>query len=114
MSAGWIAYGVLGFAIVGEVIGTAFLAKSEQFTRPWPTLAMALCYAVSFYCLSHALKGVPLGVAYAVWGGLGVVLTAIIGFVVFRQALDAPAIVGIGLIVSGVVVMNLMSNVAVH
>ena len=114
MSTSAVAYGLLGLAIVGEVAGTAFLARSEQFTRLLPTAAMALCYAASFYCLSHALKGVPLGVAYAIWGGLGVVLTAIIGFVVFRQALDAPAILGIGLIVSGVMVMNLLSQTATH
>ncbi|MCX8997473.1 multidrug efflux SMR transporter [Rhizobiaceae bacterium BDR2-2] len=109
-----MAYGFLAIAIVSEVTGSTFLQKSEQFTRFWPTLIMAGLYVTSFYLLSHALKAMPLGVAYAIWAGLGIVLTAGIGVVVFRQTLDAAAIIGIGLIVSGVVVMNLFSNTTTH
>lgn len=85
--------------------------KSEQFTKIVPTGIMAILYIASFYLLSVALKTLPLGVAYAVWAGLGIVLTAIVGVVVFRQNLDLMAVLGIVLIVSGVVIMNLFSNV---
>ena len=94
-----------------EVAGSSFLMKSEQFTKIVPTGIMALLYIASFYLLSVALKTLPLGVAYAVWAGLGIVLTAIVGVVVFRQNLDLMAVLGIVLIVSGVVIMNLFSNV---
>jgi small multidrug resistance pump len=109
-----VAYGALAAAITSEVAGTTFLQKSEQFTRPGPTIIMALCYAASFFFLSQALKHLPLGIAYAIWGGLGIVLTAIIGMVVFRQSLDVPAYVGIALIVAGVVVTQVFSQSAGH
>lgn len=108
------AYGWLSLAVASEVAGTTLLARSEQFTRLAPSLGMALFYACSFYFLSQALKGVPLGVAYAVWGGVGIVLTALVSVVVFRQPLDAPAMLGIGMIVAGVLVMNLFSQTAAH
>ena len=114
MSPALLSYGALGAAIVCEVIGTSFLQKSEQFTRPLPTLAMALCYAVSFFLLSQALRTLPLGVAYAIWSGLGIVLVALIGLVVFRQALDLPALIGIGLIIGGVIVVNAFSGAVSH
>jgi len=109
-----IAYGALGAAITLEVAGTTFLAKSEQFTRVGPGLACLVLYAASFYCLSLALKSVPLGIAYASWGGLGIVLTALIGVFVFKNSFDWAAIVGIVLIVAGVLIMNLLSNTATH
>lgn len=109
-----VAYGWLIAAIVSEVAGTTFLQKSEQFTRLMPTVTMAVFYAASFYCLSQALKSLPLGVAYAIWGGVGIVLTAVIGVVVFKQGLDLPAVIGIGLIVSGVVVVNVFSKSLAH
>lgn len=109
-----LAYGSLAIAIVAEVAGTTFLMKSEQFSRLVPTLTMAAFYAVSFFFLSQALKTVPLGVAYAIWGGLGIVLTAGISVIVFKQTLDVPAIIGISMIVGGVVVVNAFSNSASH
>ncbi len=109
-----ISYGALAVAIICEVTGSTFLQKSEQFTRLVPTATMALAYVASFYFLSIALKAMPLGIAYAVWGGLGIVLTAIVNVVVFRHPLDAWAYVGIALIVSGVMVMNLLSNSSGH
>jgi small multidrug resistance pump len=109
-----VSYGALALAIVSEVIGTAFLQKSEQFTRLAPTLVMAVFYAGSFFFLSQALKMVPLGVAYAIWGGLGIVLTAFVSVLVFRQTLDLPAMIGIGMIVGGVIVVNAFSNSAAH
>lgn len=97
-----------------EVTGTAFLQKSDQFTRLVPTILMALAYGLSFYFLTLALRAIPLGVAYAMCAGLGIVLVALIGFVLFGQKLDLAAISGIGLIVAGIVVMNTLSNTAVH
>ncbi|WP_041785529.1 DMT family transporter [Rhodospirillum centenum] len=114
MSPVLMAYGALALAIVCEVAGTTFLQKSEQFTRPGPILLMVLFYAGSFYFLAQALKAVPLGIAYAVWAGVGIVLTAVIGAVIFRQMLDAAAILGIGLIVAGVVVIQIFSKSVTH
>lgn len=109
-----IAYSALGFAIVLEVTGSTFLLKSEQFTRPWPTVVMTLCYVASFYMLSQALKVLPLGIAYAIWAGLGIILTSVVGFVVLRQSLDMAAWFGIGLIVAGVIVINAFSRTVGH
>lgn len=114
MSPTTIAYGYLAAAIIFEVIGTTFLAKSEQFTRLTPTLIMFVLYAFSFYALTQTLKAIPLGIAYALWGGLGIVLTSLVGLFIFKQTLDTPAVLGIAMIVSGVVVMNLFSNVVGH
>ncbi|MBP2280572.1 small multidrug resistance pump [Psychrobacter sp. PL15] len=114
MSPTTIAYFYLGMAIICEVIGTTFLVKSEQFTRLGPTLIMGVLYVLSFYLLTHTLKTLPLGIAYAMWGGLGIVLTSIIGIIVFKQNLDTPAVVGIAMIVGGVVVMNVLSNSVGH
>ena len=114
MSPTAIAYSYLAIAIICEVIGTTFLVKSEQFTRPVPTLIMGGLYAISFYLLTQTLKTIPLGIAYALWGGLGIVLTSLVGLVLFKQSLDTAAVVGIAMIVGGVVVMNLLSNSVVH
>ncbi|RYG89089.1 MAG: multidrug efflux SMR transporter [Alphaproteobacteria bacterium] len=108
------AYAALAIAIIFEVVGTSFLQKSEQFSKLAPTLVMAVSYAGSFFFLAQALKLVPLGVAYAIWGGLGIVLTAIVGVVVFKQTLDTAAMVGIAMIVGGVVVVNVFSNSGGH
>lgn len=104
----------LGGAIVCEVIGTSLLQASNQFTKPLPTVGMALCYGAAFYLLSLTLKAMPVGLAYAVWSGLGVVLISLIGLVAFKQRLDMPAIVGLVMIVGGVIVINLFSKSSVH
>ena len=104
----------LGIAIFLEVIGTSFLQRSEQFSRLWPTLAMAICYIASFYFLSLTLRYLPLGVAYAIWGALGMALVALIGFVIFGQRLDLPAVIGLALIIGGVLVINLFSRSVGH
>ena len=114
MSPTMIAYGYLATAIVCEVIGTTFLVKSEQFTRFVPTLIMAVLYAISFYLLTQTIKTIPIGIAYALWGGLGIVLTSLVGLFFFKQTLDTAAIIGIAMIVGGVVVMNLLSNSVAH
>lgn len=109
-----LAYGSLAISIVCEVVGTSFLQKSEQFSKLAPTLVMAVFYAGSFFFLAQALKLVPLGVAYAIWGGLGIVLTAIVSVVVFKQTLDTAAMVGIAMIVGGVIVVNGFSHSGGH
>ncbi|MAN55475.1 MAG: SMR family transporter [Paracoccus sp. (in: a-proteobacteria)] len=104
----------LAMAIALEVVGTSLLQRSQQFSRLWPTLGMAICYLASFYLLSLALRVLPLGVAYAIWSALGIVLVALIGLFVFHQRLDLPAVIGLGLIVAGVIVVNLFSQTAGH
>jgi small multidrug resistance pump len=114
MSPTTTAYFALALAIVGEIVGTTFLQRSQQFTRLGDTLIMAGAYAGAFFCLSHALKLLPLGVAYALWCGFGIILTALIGLFVFRQSLDLPAVAGIGMILAGVVTIQAFSRSAGH
>lgn len=109
-----IGYLYLSFAIVAEVIATSALKASDGFTRPWPTTIVVLGYGAAFYFLSLVLKTVPVGVAYAIWGGAGIVLIALIGWLVLKQPLDLPAVVGIGLIVAGVAVIQLFSTATPH
>lgn len=114
MSLPTMAYAALGTAIAFEVAGTTLLQKSEQFTRAGPTLGMAACYTAAFFLMSVALKTMPLGIVYAIWSGVGIVVTAVIGATLFKQALDLPPMVGIGLIVCGVVVMQAFSGTTGH
>lgn len=107
-------YLILFFAVLAETIGTTALQSSQQFTRPWPSAIVVVAYGVSFWLLAQTLRYMPVGVVYAIWSGLGIVLIALIGFVVFRQALDAAAILGIGLIMAGIVVIQLFSQSAHH
>ncbi len=100
----------LSIAIVAEVVGTTFLKSAEGFTRIGPSLVVAVSYAVAFFFLGLALKTLPVGIAYAIWAGVGVALIALAGYAFFGQALDPPAIVGMALIVIGVVVINLFSK----
>lgn len=109
-----IGYLYLSFAIVAEVIATSALKTSDGFTRPWPTTIVVLGYGAAFYFLSLVLKTVPVGVAYAIWGGAGIVLIALIGWLVLKQPLDLPAVIGIGLIVAGVAVIQLFSTATPH
>ena len=107
-------YLFLALAIILEVVGTSFMQASNGFSKIIPTIITIVSYIACFFFLSQALKSIPLGIAYAIWGGLGIVLTAIISVVVFKQSLDWPAIIGIVLIVAGVIVMNLFSKAATH
>lgn len=109
-----MSYAFLAIAIVSEVIGTSFLKQSEGFTRLVPTLIMGICYVVAFYFLSLTLRHIPTGVAYAIWSGVGIVLIAAIAWIVQGQRLDAAALIGMGLIIAGVVVMNLFSATTGH
>ena len=107
MNSSWL---YLVVAICSEVIATSSLKASDGFTRLWPSLIVVLGYASSFYFLSLTLCSIPLGIAYAVWSGIGVVLISLVGWIVFRQELDWPAIVGVTLIVLGVLIINLGSK----
>ncbi|WP_157118036.1 DMT family transporter [Oceanicoccus sagamiensis] len=105
-----VGYIYLAVAIIAEVIGTTALKASEEFSKPIPSIIVVLGYGAAFYFLSLVLKTIPIGIAYAIWAGVGIVLVAIVGVVLFEQKLDLPAVIGMLLIVSGVVVMNAFSQ----
>lgn len=107
-------YLLLLVAIIGEVIGTSALKAAEGFTRPLPSLIVIVGYGVAFYFLSLALRHIPVGVAYAIWSGVGVALITLIGWLVFKQRLDGPALFGLLLIVAGVVVIQMFSGTTAH
>lgn len=102
------------FAVIAETIGTTALQSSQQFTRFWPSVLVVVAYAISFYLLALTLKYMPVGIMYAIWSGLGIVLIAGIGYFYFGQKLDAPAFVGLGLIVAGIVMINVFSKASLH
>lgn len=104
----------LAVAIIAEVIGTTCLKLSAGLTKPLPTIGVAVAYGLSFWFLSRTLDTIPVGVAYAIWSGAGVTLIAAIGWALLGQKLDVAAFVGMGLIVAGVVVLNLFSGTAAH
>ncbi|MEM9715089.1 MAG: SMR family transporter [Pseudomonadota bacterium] len=107
-------YLILVIAIIFEVAGTTLLKLSDGFTKLWPTLGALALYAATFYCLSLLLRVIPVGVAYALWSGLGVLLITLIGIFAFGQKLDMAAYIGIGLIIAGVVVLNVLSSTSIH
>lgn len=107
-------YAALGVAIVAEVIATSALKASAGFTRLWPSVVAVLGYGTAFYCLSLTLQSLSVGVAYALWSGLGIVLVTIASYVLYRQSVDLPALIGMALIVAGVAVIQLFSKTAVH
>ena len=104
----------LSVAIVSEVIATSALKAAEGFSRLWPSAIVVVGYAAAFYFLSLTLRTIPIGVAYAIWSGVGVALIALISWVLFGQSLDLPGILGISLIVAGVIVLNLFSTTVSH
>ena len=104
----------LTMAIVAEVIATTMFKASEGFTRLWPSLLVVLGYGVAFWGLSMVVKSMPLGIVYAIWSGMGIVLVSVAAVFVYQQKLDWPAIVGMGLIIAGVLVINLLSKATVH
>lgn len=107
-------YLFLAAAILCETIGTSFLKKTEQFSKPAPTIIFIIAMAASFYLLSFAIKGIPIGIAYAIWSAVGIVLISLVGYFVYKQSLDFPAILGIIFIVVGVAVINLFSKSGAH
>lgn len=107
-------YLYLAVAIVAEVIGTSALTASAGFSKTVPSIICVAAYSTAFYFLSLTLERLPVGIAYAIWSGVGIVLITLVGLVLFKQTLDAPAIAGIVLIIAGVVVMNVFSKSVRH
>ena len=105
-------YVYLFFAIVAEIMGTSALKASHQFTKLVPSIMVFIGYGTAFYLLSLVLKTIPVGIAYAIWCGVGIVFITLIGIFFFKERLDIPAFIGIGLIVAGVLVINLLSKVS--
>ena len=106
IAAKWIPWTLLAVAIVTEVLATSSLKASDGFTRLWPSIGAACGYAVSLYCLSLTQRSIPVGVVYAIWSGVGIVLISLMGWWLFDQVLSPPAVIGIGLITVGVLVLN--------
>ena len=109
-----MAYVYLSIAIVSEVIATTALKSSESFSRLVPSLIVVIGYSIAFYTLSLSLKTIEVGVAYAIWAGLGIVLIAILGVVVHQETIDLAGALGMALIISGVLVLNVFSDTATH
>nr|WP_089687113.1 multidrug efflux SMR transporter [Halomonas gudaonensis] len=107
-------YFYLALAIAAEVVGTSALKASEGFTRPWPSLVVVIGYGLAFFLLSLVLRSLPVGIAYAIWAGLGIVLVTVAGVLIYGEMPDLPAVAGIAMIVGGVVVIQLFSKVAAH
>lgn len=107
-------YVFLTIAIVCEVVATTALKQTEGFTRLTPSIVTVIGYALAFYFLSLPLRTLPVGIIYAVWSGVGIVLITAIGWLWFRQTLDLPAVIGIGFIITGVLIVNLFSNTLTH
>ena len=108
------AYIYLIFAILAETVGTTALQASQQFSRLWPSIVVVVGYGVSFWLMALALKTMPVGIVYAIWSGLGIVFIAAIGFALFGQRLDLPALIGMALILTGIVIIHLFSKTAPH
>jgi small multidrug resistance pump len=107
-------YVLLAIAIVAEVVATSALRASEGFSRLLPAATVVIGYGIAFYCLSLTLKSIPVGIVYAIWSGAGIVLISLVALVLYRQVPDLPAVIGLGLIISGVVVLNLFSKMQAH
>ncbi|MEO0665938.1 MAG: multidrug efflux SMR transporter [Pseudomonadota bacterium] len=108
------AYYYLIVAIIFETVGTSALQASQQFTRLGPSIIVIIAYAISFFLLALSLRTIPVGIAYAIWSALGIVMIAAIGFVVFGQKLDMAAIIGLGMIIGGVATIHIFSNSVNH
>ena len=105
---------ILFIAIAAEVVATSALKASDGFSKLGPSLLVVGGYALAFYCLSLTLKTIPMGVAYAIWSGLGIVLITVAGYFLYRQSMDAAALAGMALIVAGVAVIQVFSKTAAH
>jgi small multidrug resistance pump len=109
-----MSYIYLAIAIVSEVIGTAALKASNEFTNLVPSLVVVAGYASAFYFLTLTLRTIPVGIAYAIWAGAGIVLICLVSWILYKQSLDAPAIIGVALIAAGVVLINGFSDSIHH
>jgi len=107
-------YLYLAIAIIAEVAATSALKASEEFTNLVPSIIVVVGYMLAFYCMALVLKVMPVGITYAIWSGLGIVLVTIVGVFLYKQTPDIPAIIGMGLIVLGVVVINVFSKTVSH
>ena len=107
-------YAILALSILAEVIATTALSRSASFTRFWPTVITVVGYVIAFWLLSYPLRVMPTGVVYAIWSGMGVVLISAVAWIWYRQALDLAALIGLGLIIAGVLVVNLFSRSVPH
>jgi len=107
-------YIYLILAVLAETVGTSALQASQQFSKFWPSVLVVVAYSLSFYLLAFTLKFMPVGIVYALWSGLGILFIAIIGFVVFGQRLDMPAILGLSMIIAGIVVIQVFSDTNAH
>ncbi|WP_394781109.1 DMT family transporter [Undibacterium sp.] len=105
---------VLALAIVAEVTATSMLKASDGFTKVWPSVVVVLGYGISFYCLALTVRVMPIGIVYAIWSGLGVTLITLFAWLFYKQVLDLPALLGMSLIVSGVIVLNIFSKSVSH
>ncbi|GAB4285722.1 MAG: SMR family transporter [Roseovarius sp.] len=103
---------LLLLAVLFEGLGSTSLLASQQFTRFWPTLGVVTGFGTAFYLFTIVLKYMPLGITYAIWSGLGICLTALLGWLIFRQPVDLAAILGMALIIAGIAVINLFSATA--
>jgi small multidrug resistance pump len=108
------AWAYLAIAVLAEVVATSALKASAGFTRPGPSLLVVSGYALAFYLMSLTLDTIPVGITYAVWSGVGIVLVTLVAWILYGQALDAPALLGLGLIVAGVAVLNLFAGSVAH
>jgi small multidrug resistance pump len=104
----------LVIAIVSETIGTSALKQAEGFTKLWPSIIVLMGYSASFYFLSMTLKSIPVGIAYAIWSGIGTTLITVIGWIYFKQSLNLPTLIGMALIIAGTIVINMFSKAASH
>ena len=109
-----MSYFYLTIAIIAEVAATSALKASEEFTRLVPSMIVVIGYGVAFYFLTLVLRVIPVGITYAIWSGLGIVLVTVVGIFLYKQTPDLPAIIGMGLIVAGVVVINVFSKTVSH
>ncbi|WP_276316605.1 DMT family transporter [Halomonas flagellata] len=109
-----MAFVYLALAIIAEVIATSALKASDGFTRLWPSVTVVVGYGLAFYLLALVLRSVPVGIAYAFWAGLGIVLITLVGQVVYGERPDPPALLGLAMIVGGVVVIQVFSSVSAH
>ncbi|WP_454917767.1 DMT family transporter [Xanthobacter sediminis] len=109
-----MSYVYLAVAIVAEVIATSVLKSTEGFTKLVPSLVVGFGYVLAFYCLSITIRELPVGIVYAIWSAVGIVLVAGFAWIYYGQALDWPAVIGLGLIIAGVVVVNLFSKTVSH
>ncbi len=107
-------YLFLFLAIIFETVATSFMKQSEQFTKLVPSVVTIVGYIGAFYCLSLVLKTIPVGIAYAIWSGVGIILITLIGLVVFKQHLDLAAFIGLGFIIAGVIIINVFSHSVSH